>query len=647
MRKNLIISIQILIIIISSFKLQAGNVFQAEDASVIYHGIIESEHAGYSGNGYVNGDNETGSYIEWEVSMADSGNQTVSFFYANGTDLDRKMEIRVNGSLVKAELSFPGTGGWTIWSEESITIPLDSGTNTIRATAITSDGGPNIDKIEVTGEVINYYCKLNLNIIGEGDVLIEPNETIFIQGAEVTLTASPESDFVFNRWRGDTASQVTSITLTMDSSITIIAIFLKKGLYVKTNEQVGWSTYETVTTGGEGGSVITVSTQSELETFAIKSEKYIIQVQGTIEISPLGKEINVGSNTTILGLGNDATLKGGGLGIKNVTNVIVRNLIIKDAYVTWDGKTTDNDAIEINNSQHVWIDHCDLSHFDDGLIDIKNAADYVTVSWCRFHNHNKVMLIGAGDDATQDIGHLNTTVHHCWFDGSDGNGIGQRLPMGRFGMIHVYNCYYNDVITRGIEANYDANMAVENNYFLNTVMPHVLVGGAGDNKMNASGNIYIDTGTRRDKNGLAFNPADYYAYEMQEAADVPVIVMLGSGVGADTAIGQIDTSGSPIDTNGQADEIFENIQISSKLKQNYPNPFSTETTINYSVIELSPITINVYDITGRKMITLVDEIKKPGNYFIKFDGSKLNPGIYVYQLISSRKTITKNMILIK
>lgn len=647
MIKKLNIFAQILIMIVAGLKLQAGNVFQAEDASVIYHGIVESEHAGYTGNGYANGDNEVGSYIEWIVNMASSGDQEVNFFYANGTEQDRKMEIIVNGSVVQAELSFPGTGAWTIWTEQSITIFLDSGANTIRATAITSDGGPNIDKIEVTGEVINYYCKLYFDIMGEGSIIIEPNDSIFIKGTEVTLTAIPDSGYVFNRWIGDSVKKENTIILTMDSSISLFAIFLRKGLYFKTYEQVGWSTYESITTGGEGGTIVTVSAQNELENYVNKSEKYIIQVQGIIEIYPMGKEISVGSNTTILGLGNDATLKGGGLGIKNVSNVIVRNLIIKDAYVTWDGKTTDNDAIEINNSQHVWIDHCDLSHFDDGLIDIKNASDFVTVSWCHFHNHNKVILIGAGDDATQDIGHLNTTVHHCWFDGSDGNGIGQRLPMGRFGMIHVYNCYYNDVITRGIEANYDANMAVENNYFLNTVMPHVLVGGAGNNKMNASGNIYINTGTRRDKNGLAFNPADYYAYEMQEAADVPVIVMLGSGVGADSVIGQIDTSGSPIDTNGQVDLINKVMQISLNLEQNFPNPFSAETSINYFVSKLSPITINVYDMTGRRIITLVDEIKKPGTYSIKFDGSKLNPGIYVYQLTSSSKIITKNMILIK
>ena len=73
----------------------------------------------------------------------------------------------------------------------------------------------------------------------------------------------------------------------------------------------------------------------------------------------------------------------------------------------------------------------------DGLVDITNAASYLTVSWNRFLNHDKTMLIGSSDSATADRGQLKVTLHHNVFD-----GVGQRAPRVRFGQVHVFNNYY-------------------------------------------------------------------------------------------------------------------------------------------------------------------------------------------------------------
>ncbi len=632
--KSKTVLVTILFIILTFAHLPADVVYQAEDAVVIYHGIIENEHAGYTGEGYVNLDNEVGSYLEWILSTIDSGSKTATFFYATGVAQDRQMEIKVNNVVVEPELSFPPTGAWTTWSTQTITVTLDSGVNIIRMTSTTSNGAPNLDKMELSGEAGNPYFKLNLEILGEGSISCHPNDSLFVAGTEITLTAIAASGYTFRKWAGDTVVTENPLNITIKQHTTIKAVFLKDDLSFPDGELIGWASYGEGTTGGEGGTPVTVTTQSELESYAGRSGSYIIQILGTIEITPMGKEINVGFNKTIVGMGSDATLKGGGLGIKNVSNVIVRNLIFKDAFVDWEGKTTDNDAIEINNSHHVWIDHCDLSHFDDGLIDIKNAADYVTISWCHFHNHNKVMLIGAGDDATQDREHLNTTVHHCWFDGNDGNGIGQRLPRVRFGKVHVFNNYYNDVLYSGVMSGFEGDIRLENCYFLNVRDPHSVVGDTSDNKLNASGNIFVNSSGRMDIEGIAFNPTDYYSYSLNDAADVPALVMANAGVQPITAI---EDSDDPMTVTPR----------SLWLEQNYPNPFNPATKISFTIPKTSMVQLEIFNILGTKVATLVNRKLHTGQYQIDFNGTTLSSGVYLYRLSTTNQSIMKKMTLIK
>ena len=124
--------------------------YQAEDAK-ISNAIIENEHSGYTGIGYVNYDNETGGYIEWTVNVANSGTYTLNFRYANGTSSTRRVDIYVNGSRVIRDLTFSGTGGWTSWNTQTANVSLNNGINKIRTTATSSDGGPNVDRLDLNG----------------------------------------------------------------------------------------------------------------------------------------------------------------------------------------------------------------------------------------------------------------------------------------------------------------------------------------------------------------------------------------------------------------------------------------------------------------------------------------------------------------
>jgi pectate lyase len=180
--------------------------------------------------------------------------------------------------------------------------------------------------------------------------------------------------------------------------------------------------------------------------------------------------IRIGSNTTIVGVDKHATIRGGWFDIRgsstvNRTNIIIRNLTFEDTYDCFpEWSPTDGelgswnalyDSISLRNTDHVWIDHNTfvdretaddtLPHYfgvlfqvHDGLLDITNASDFVTVSWNRFENHDKVMLIGSSDSAAADRGKLRVTLHHNLFEDT-----GQRTPRVRFGQVHIYNNYYN------------------------------------------------------------------------------------------------------------------------------------------------------------------------------------------------------------
>jgi len=206
--------------------------------------------------------------------------------------------------------------------------------------------------------------------------------------------------------------------------------------------------------------------------------------------------IRPGSNTTIVGLDKHATIRGGWFDIRgtasvNRTNIIIRNLIFEDTYDCFpQWSPTDGelgswnalyDSISLRDSNHVWIDHnifvdretSDdiLPHYfgvlyqvHDGLVDITNASNYVTVSWNRFENHDKVMLIGSSDSASADRGKLNVTLHHNLFE-----NVGQRAARVRFGKVHIYNNFYqisnpeNYVYTWG--DGIESAVYAENNFF--------------------------------------------------------------------------------------------------------------------------------------------------------------------------------------
>jgi pectate lyase len=168
-------------------------------------------------------------------------------------------------------------------------------------------------------------------------------------------------------------------------------------------------------------------------------------------------------NVTLEGVGEDATVYGWGILVRNAHNVEVRNLGIM--MFPDDGVSLDT------NNENIWVHNNDFfygapgSDADqvkgDGSCDIKQTSTYVTVSYNHFHDSGKCSLCGMSD-----TNNFFVTYHHNWFDHSD-----SRHPRIRVGSVHVYNNYFDGNSKYGVGVTKGSSVFVEGNYFRNCKYP--------------------------------------------------------------------------------------------------------------------------------------------------------------------------------
>lgn len=187
--------------------------------------------------------------------------------------------------------------------------------------------------------------------------------------------------------------------------------------------------------------------------------------------------VHVPANTSIIGMDN-AKLKGVNL-VLDADNIIIRNIQFEspyDYFPTWDPSdgpegnwNSQYDSISIKGGTHIWIDHSSFQdgpetvekyfgrkyEHRDGLVDITNQADYITISYSTFENHNKAMLIGSSDSRVADEGKLHVTLHHNYF-----HNVVQRTPRVRFGQVHLYNNYFASDAASNSEYAYAYSLGV-------------------------------------------------------------------------------------------------------------------------------------------------------------------------------------------
>lgn len=101
---------------------------------------------------------------------------------------------------------------------------------------------------------------------------------------------------------------------------------------------------------------------------------------------------------------------------------------------------------------------------------------------------------------------------------------------------------------------------------------------------------------------------------------------------------------SPLSTTGVKNS---STPTSYELLQNYPNPFNPKTTIKFAIPEKAKVTLEVYNLIGQKVVTLVDKELNTGVYEVEFDGSNLVSGIYLYRIQAGSFVSVKKMLLLK
>ena len=289
-------------------------------------------------------------------------------------------------------------------------------------------------------------------------------------------------------------------------------------------EPIGWATQGGTITGGGNAAPTTVTTLGQLNAVAGGSGAAVIQISGTI-----AGIVTVGSNKTILGLcGAEID---GSVDMTRSSNVIMRNLKIV-GYNCTDSPgacSSGNDAVHVEKgNHHLWFDHLDISDGSDGNLDITHGADFITISWTKFHysgrragGHQFCNLIGHDDaNAAEDTGHLNVTLHHVWW----AENVDQRMPRVRFGKVHVFNSLYTAAGDSAcIELGVSCNIRSENNVFMG-------VSNTVDNSHADAASIIESIGNQGSATnigGPSFTPP--YGYAVDPVASVAAAVMSGAG----------------------------------------------------------------------------------------------------------------------
>ncbi|MEH1100888.1 pectate lyase family protein [Micromonospora sp. CPCC 205561] len=316
----------------------------------------------------------------------------------------------------------------------------------------------------------------------------------------------------------------------------------------------GYATLNGGTTGGAGGQTVRASTGTAIHAAlcgrASSSTPIVIEVQGTINHGNTSKvsgtscntadgviELKQISNVTIIGVGTGAVFDQLGIHIREASNIVIRNVTIRNVKKSGSPTSNGGDAISMESDvRNVWVDHTTLeasggeSEGFDGLFDMKDNTQYVTLSYSILRNSGRGGLIGSSES---DRSNGFVTFHHNLYENID-----SRTPLLRGGIAHIYNNTYVNLHESGINSRAGARAKVENNHFKDSkdVLGTFYTSEAG--YWQVAGNIFDNvtwSSPGTDTNPAGPNPQSNtsvsipYSYRLDGAACVPDIVRQTAG----------------------------------------------------------------------------------------------------------------------
>ncbi len=326
-----------------------------------------------------------------------------------------------------------------------------------------------------------------------------------------------------------------------------------------TGTATGYATQNGGTTGGAGGQTVRATTGTAIHAAlcgrASSSTPITIEVEGTVNHGNTSKvsgescstadgviELKQISNVTIVGVGSGAVFDQLGIHIRDASNIIIQNVTVRNVKKSGSPTSNGGDAIGMeSNVRNVWVDHTTLeasggeSEGYDGLFDMKDNTQYVTLSYSILRNSGRGGLVGSSES---DLSNGFITYHHNLYENID-----SRAPLLRGGTAHIYNNYYVSLNESGINSRAGARAKVDNNYFKDSkdVLGTFYTDAAG--YWQVSGNTF-DNVTWSSR-GTENNPAGPdpqsnttvsipYSFSLDAAGCVPDIV--GRTAGADKGL---------------------------------------------------------------------------------------------------------------
>ena len=174
--------------------------------------------------------------------------------------------------------------------------------------------------------------------------------------------------------------------------------------------------------------------------------------------------IHVKSNKSIIGLGPHAQISGASFTLANSSNVIIRNLTIKEVNP---GLVEAGDGITLDNSRHIWLDHLRFKNISDGHVDMKNSEN-VTLSWNQFDGYNP-QVCGSQHHYTSLAQDTQVTFEHNFWNNVSGRNPKMTGPHTR---AHIFNNYWRNVTYFSMSVDRGAQARVEASFFENSAKPH-------------------------------------------------------------------------------------------------------------------------------------------------------------------------------